>query len=213
MTEFSEVALNRPEAFDFVAECLSRGNTLSRLIRKTIDLRLGHITTFLPPGTSEAAAYEFDFGGKLPPPNATEWLKSEDSVAVPIPTALPLLVSKIRAFVGKATGNVCLLENSLASKSDPYTQSMRSRIVSYGEEIYHVLTRHNSSEEAIDAAIDEAFAIPTFVGVFTSLPGDEAQRLRDAVEIGSESLGVCAENVQSIIVGAYDGESFLIWSR
>ena len=53
---------------------------------------------------------------------------------------------------------------------------------------------------------------PGLIGVMTSLPEGHYLAL-EKKKITSEELKLLAERAEKIIVGAYDGEGYLIWSK
>ena len=59
--------------------------------------------------------------------------------------------------------------------------------------------------------IRRAQSIPRFVGAMTSLPPDIALPLEKHQAIEESDLAQMAQATKNIIVGAYDGESYVIW--
>ena len=73
-----------------------------------------------------------------------------------------------------------------------------------------MLAEEDAKPEQIKATIAEAETLPIFIGAISILPQDSriysAQR-----EQAGEELRSLADRAENFIVGAYDGEGYLIW--
>ncbi len=206
-----------PEALEYIRECLAEGKTLARHLLERVDLESGTVTTFLPSDVSKEAASQFRTGGKLErDPETFVYRTAPDGSRVrwePVPNTDPWLVSIVQAFLRAAEGRVCILENALARPSDPGLSRFQSRLLAFEDEVYHVLLSRELEGTEIARAIGEArCAYPPLIGVITFLAA-EAGLPDEARDITSAQLRVLAERTQKIVVGAYDGEGYLIWSK
>jgi hypothetical protein len=95
---------------------------------------------------------------------------------------------------------------------DPVVSSKyQSRMVFFNEEVYHVINRSSNESEIIRLTIREADTSIHLVGV--GCP-NHAVLLDPAIsEVSVDDLLRIASEVTSIVVEAFDGESFLIWER
>jgi len=101
----------------------------------------------------------------------------------------------------------------MALPRDPWLQSCGLPTLIFEDEVYHFISHRDAEdEERILQTIRGASDVWLFYGVMTSFSktGDAAL---EAGVIGREVLQTCAEKAERIIVGAYDGESYLIWHR
>jgi hypothetical protein len=159
-----ELNLGR-EGLEFLLHRLEGGRTLSRHLRSE-DLSTGEVLTYLPRGTTMAAAKQFEYGGKLPTPPRETWTKTEGGIVIPTPNLREHLVGLITRYLSRA-GNVCLLENALASRGDRWLQKSAVNAVFLGNEVYHLLTKATTSA-AVDAAVRASYTPNMFVGALSS---------------------------------------------
>ena len=214
MGNYKEIILGE-EAKNYVEKHLSYGQTLSKLVLEYIDLKLGNVITGLPSDANLDKINDFDSGGILPAIEKSKWrtIVGEDGVEhimKPIPRNFSYAVNIIGAFLKGNKDRLCVFENVKAGPSDPILLKHSSAILTFKKEVYHVLTNREISEEEVVRAIKESESLWTFVGFMTSLQGIKKESL-SSKELSSEAMKILAENVEKIIVGAYDGEGFLIW--
>lgn len=204
------------EAVDYIESCLQDGNTLSRSLLHTHDLRVGKVRTFLPESVSYKAANEFTLGGKLPTPDPeTHKVFTGDDgfkwIAVPVPTADAETIAIIRNFLEAEQNHACILENAVAGASDPWLCSITTRALTYGSEVYHLITHDDIDDpNNIVNTIKDAMSW-RLIGALTSAPHTILLAPRLSA-ISEGELKTIAERATSIVVSAYDGEGYLIWS-
>lgn len=218
MNECVEINLG-PEAISYIRDCLANGKTLATYLLERLDLENGSVTTFLPPDVSKEAASQFKWGGKLyrdpetfvyhtePDGSTTRW--------EPVPNTDPWLVSILQEFLRGGTERVCVFENEVALPGDPWLSLPRWDIlqtVIFGNEVYHLLSNRDAeNEERILSTIRGARSW-LFIGAMTSLSQASDLPL-EAGRLDGEALKMFAQRAEKIVVGAYDGESYLIWSK
>lgn len=203
------------EALDYIRESLSDGKALSKCLRSTLDLRSGRVRTYLPAGTTTTAINQFSVGGKLR--SRTEEVsastrKGEIPNAVPIPNTDSMLISKVRTHLESGHSAFCLFANALARPDDPWLSQSKVRTLVCGIDVYHFLTPDNKNSDFIRLTIKKARSIgPPLLGAFASSSPAASSLESGAVELAE--LQKVAEQTEKLVVGAYDGEGFLIWSR
>ena len=213
MSELVEIRLGR-EAAEYMRQRLRRGNTLARYLLERHDLDRGTIVTFLPPGLSEEDIEDLESGGNLPPPGPSKCVTlpgGARGIAVPVSDeAAPVLAARIRAFLYQEERGLCVFEDAWSDPGEPRPEHVRDRMLTRGKEVYFACTGELEAE-----AIRRTFRVIPFwilLGAMTSMPQvGRFPRRRGNVSRGE--LRSLAENTKKIIVGAYDGESYLIWSR
>ena len=202
------------EAVDYIVACLKEGRTLAKYLLSR-ELTTGRVRTLLPPGADHSMSTSFRTGGKFPDSPQSTWRSLEGGgYAVPIPNANACLASIIQSFLTHSSQNLCIFENALARASDPYLTTLTSTICTCDDEVYHLLTSKDVTEKhcRIETTIEEAMSIPIFVGALTSWPGECSGALTTGKCLTADSLSQLALRAEQIIIGAYDGESYLIWA-
>jgi hypothetical protein len=210
MAKYKEIDLGL-EGFEYVKECLQSGKTLSGFLIHRIQESQGAVTTFLPSHVTESAAKEFHFGGKaIVLPNDGSVFSKE---AVEVKTrfnAVEQLSSVISKFLVKNDQCLCIFEDALASTGDPFLLSTDNRFASYGDEVYYILCNEDAARlDKIVKTIRQANSW-LCIGAMASLPANCESILKSG-KLSRRDLEVIAKGTQKIIVGAYDGEGFLIW--
>ena len=198
------------EGLRFVEEQLRRGHALSRCLLSTLSHAAGQAITYLPQGTAIDEAKKFEYGGKLPTPPREEWRATAGGTLVPTPTTREHLVSLIATELAQPR-SLCILENALAEREDLWLQKSEVDIAFLGKEVYHLLTEATSPSE-IDAAVRAAHTPYLCVGALSSVP-DADGLPGDRGELTIRWLEELAQQAQTIFVGAYDGEGYVLWRR
>jgi hypothetical protein len=109
--------------------------------------------------------------------------------------------------------SACILKNSLANAGDPWLHRAKSRFVTYGTEVYHLILNSDRLEDDIGLAILEARKIPIFIGAVGRVAAENMPSILTHKTLTTEILNTFAVTVNCIFVGAYDGEGYVIWSR
>lgn len=189
---FKEFSLG-PEALHYVRSCLSAGNTLAELL---LDLALekGQVTVFLPATVTLAALQRFDVGGVA--------TRSEMEAS---------LVPYVKTYL-QGPGKRYAVFEAIEQVDDAYLSSVTmERFFTFRHEIYYFLGPHERDSATIAGAIRAARAYP-FIGALTSIP-----RGRPDIQVGqnmeSDFIEELAARTAHILVGAYDEEGALIWSK
>ena len=203
-----------PKAESFVLEQLSNGNALAHEVLRTLPLAKGWITTFLPPGLPGDSLEKFETGGKLPTSPTSQWKgmehRGETLLMIPVLTADSLLVAKIRDYLLAGKNHLCVLEDALRKPGDAALARLQTKYAIHNDEIYHLLFHEDAREQCILDTLKVARSIPTFIGAFTRWHGDPLELKVGA--LSSTQLKALANCTQSFFVGAYDGESYLLWN-
>jgi len=205
-----------PEAVSYIRDCLANGKTLARYLLQRPDLESGTVTTFLPSDVSEEAATQFKWGGKLKRDPATFVYRTEPDGSrtrwEPVPNTDPWLISILQEFLRGGPERVCVFENSSAAPEHPWLLSSGMQTLIFESEVYHFLSsRDLENEEKILTTI-EGTKSWLFYGTMTSLSEPPDLPLEGGT-VDDEVLKTFAQRAEKIVVGAYDGESYLIWSK
>jgi len=79
-------------------------------------------------------------------------------------------------------------------------------------EIYHLLIGAGHTNEKIKNTISWAESAIPLIGVLTSLPSEDHRFFTNS-KLTSEIVEIIVERTEELVVGAYDGEGYLIWHR
>jgi hypothetical protein len=200
MRGFKEYVLG-PEANEYIRDRLEYGHSLARHLRRGRDLVNGRVVTRLAPEAKTDELDKFEWGGKYPESSIGRHHNSVDDLA-----------SCILDFLQSGEGHLCVFENHLGRRTDPWLLQSESRVLFLGKEIYHVVSAEVVDIDSIKAAINEAEDVTLLIGVLSVWP--QGSRLSpERYEITDEELRALAEGAEKIIVRAYDGEGYLIWTK
>jgi hypothetical protein len=188
----------------YIRECLEAGKTFARLLLQTHDLNMGKAVTKLPASVDDEAAKDFDSGGKLPE------LYPRTTNLQAVPDSDFLMMPEINRFLSESSANICILEDSLANPTDPFLQSVKTRYSAFQDEVYHLICQPDNNSDTISKTLRQAHSWLT-IGALTSAP-EEMGVCAQLGELKLSSLTTLAQKAQEIIVGAYDGEGYVIWT-
>ena len=198
------------EAREYIRWCFSHGNTLSKLLDERLSSSAGTITTLLPPTVDSEDLLDFMGGEKLPPRPRSEHIRRPGSVFVPIPTSKREWARRIHEHLAAGTNRIGVFEDRIAQPGDSSLHKVAPPLVFFEDEVYHVV-ESGSDEEAIITRLDDAFSIPVFAGALTSASDEELPHPLSGAAIDRSHLELLASRATAILVGAYDGEGFLMW--
>ncbi len=212
-TSCVEVALGA-EAAEYIKGILRNGKTLAKCLLERPDLEQGKIVTFLPPSVSAEAAREFNWGGKFPTPPESEWMRGADCVIVPIPGNYDYLDGRIKTFLRGGSGRFCIMEDFCSQPGDLCLADSRTPIATFGQDVYVFLPSGDFEQNTIEQAMGEANTnIAVEIGALTSLPDTTNFPFHGERDLSLDELRILAQRAETLFIGAYDGEGYLIWER
>lgn len=181
-----------PEAITYIRSCLSEGDTISTYLLN-LPLENGRVATHLPTTISPAASRRFKVGGVT--------TRSETE---------PALVAFILAYLRGQRKRYAVFE-ALERPGDAPLSSSKAQFFIHEDEIYYFLTPQERDPTKVASTVRAARSYP-FIGVLTSIPEDEPD-IRAGYELTADILERLAMRTEHILIGAYDGEGELIWSK
>jgi hypothetical protein len=129
---------------------------------------------------------------------------------MPVPNLDALLVSRIATHLKSHHLAICMFENALAHANDPWLYQSKVHTLICGQDVYHFLTNEDDPN-LIQLTVKKARSIePPLVGVLSessSPPSFPDGRIK------LSDLRRIAERTEQLLVGAYDGEGFLVWHK
>ena len=177
----------------WVRKSLESGNTLAKLLLGR-RLEVGRVFTYLAPGVSPDRAAEFRRGGLF------------SDVPSEIDAKWPAVVT---AYLASADGRFCVVED-IAGRGDPVMDSPGERYFVQGSDVYDFLPSGVWTHEEIRHFLSKARQYPS-VCALTKIPVGPSLSPRQEVPI--ETLQLLASNTSHILVGAYDEESYVLWTE
>jgi hypothetical protein len=196
------------EGLEYLRSRLARGHSFAAFLLQATHLATGSVFTYLPPDVDREGLRSFEVGGLLRS-------KSQSASAGP-PTPLTsrgqdCLIALITDDL-KPPGRLCLFEDALARPGDPSVQRLIGDLCFHEGEVYHYVLSGNSEREHVLTTIRRAESLPVFVGAVCAVP-DGLQFPPEKRILTSATLHVLASHVTRIVVGAYDGEGYLLWTN
>jgi hypothetical protein len=189
-----------PRALSYVKSELSTGGPLSRLLLDRVSSAEGLVSVLVPVGLQ--ITDDTNFGDALSPSKTKSigWVKK--------PTLKEALAALIRDFLIEHNERVCLFEDQAATRGFPYVERLDTRIMYSNSHVYHALVCEDDLAR-IEETIRSIRSWLTVAALSTS--ANTANRARGA-RGGEPALNEVAKNASSVIVGAFDGEGYLIWT-
>ncbi|MEK6674026.1 MAG: hypothetical protein AABZ47_00055 [Planctomycetota bacterium] len=182
-------------AWDFFLERLGEGYDFAKVLRKSIDRRLGRITTYLVDDVEDGELRYLVHGDVATPRLARAWL-----------------ATKVQEFLISGRDRIVICENQAAMKGFPYLEKYPSEQRFLGENVYHLLQPDNTELDWIRQTLGVASSADLDIGAFTHVT-PEIDLSREDRSITATDLDILAKNVVAAYVSAYDHESYLLWEK
>jgi len=186
-----------------VADCLSDGKTLAQRLATELPIADGTVYAVVGPGVSEDHLYRFRWGGVVPqtPPDQSGWQE--------VVTAGAVFARAVAARLRDLCGTLVVQDWHVTS-SHPGLAIRGHEPWLFGEEVYFV-SRDSTVDEAEHLlAMGDLWPGLTALVAEVDLP---AALRQSAHEIEPSLLDELVGGARELIIGAYDGESFLLWAR
>jgi hypothetical protein len=181
------------EALAYIDNCLLRGSTLAHKVR-SVDLASGEVITYLPEGADPRAMLRFDEGGIGDQDASRSWV-----------------CSLVCRYLNSAAGRCAVFETPWLC-TDPCVHDWSAlQWFSHAGALFAFVASGCCSTQAVAAALHAARRYP-FIAVLSQFSPDMLCRWQ-GVDFATELLGEMAARTDHILVGAYDEESALLWSR
>jgi hypothetical protein len=197
-----EFELNFEKTHSFVIESLIDANRLSDEVLK-MDFTNGSYFTFLPQGSVVDNIYNFE----------TDLVFEDNSKLMTVSSVRTLnrncLGSLLIDEVKKSRKNYCVFDD-LLSEPDEILENdpQKGDKYLYNDQVYYILNRANITLDALVHYLHISNAFWHSLCLLTS--GDIEMKEN---ELSESALREISSNAQLIIVGAYDGEGYIIWKR
>ena len=182
-----------PEALQYIEAQLREGNQLSQYVLEYCPLEEGSTWAFLPDGVSPDALSRFNTGGIA---------NTKETQAAIVENTVEYL---------KKTRAAAVFEDMMSLPADPALLGSGLDFVVCGPQVYLSLIYPNLDLDSFSHALRFATSY-TLLGVISDVTSDLAPLPRGA-RVQASLLQKVAARAVRLLVGAYDGESVLIWAR
>lgn len=202
----------------YIANYLKHASTLVRFVLDNYDLEQGTVFTYLPQGldVSVERLHQFDQSLQPPPVLSEETLRFDAAGnrvhVVAVETLDHLVVPFIQDHLNADSRNLCIFEaGTRLSNTAGFGYVGDARVMEHGEEGYLILAADDASRP--EHVLHTMQMTPAWqaAGILTSMC-DSMQLPLDRHEFTTVELEQLAAAATAIIVGAYDFESYLVWS-
>ncbi|MCW5550996.1 MAG: hypothetical protein KIS67_02400 [Verrucomicrobiae bacterium] len=197
------------EGLDYLRRCLAAGKTLSKLIQQRIADVPGIAKALVPATFRINSLHAFEVGGLLPQTGEVAFQAGSDSIAVSKPTLIHPMVQKITQNLRMDMDRICVCEEQMMMPGDPVAKTPTNRLFRYHDELYHVCLGTDSNEKVAET-LRKAYSWSR-MGVISSRTGI-VWRKEGLTDVTRDYLEKLAAAARFVFVGAYDGESFLLWT-
>ncbi len=208
---------NYPLDFDktlpYFLEQLKAGNSLSNQVKNELNLKNGSFFTLLPNDIEINKLYEFSLGGIISPiPYGDQAYFIENSSQFFYPQQVITMdheLSKFIAdFISKKISHYAIVENVISELYDPHINVDNVHIRHYKNEVYYLLNKTNSVDE-IYKVIRKSSLSWYFFAILTNIK----KTLSSNLPWTKDDFDQICENVQFLVLGAYDGEGYVFWEK
>ena len=211
MRAIIERKLDKRAAANYLISALEGGRALSASLLSHFDLRNGSFTAFFPRGSDLGEPVDFRAGGKFPLAGRDRWAAGPDgSTAIPVVSAHEAVARSIKKELALGCA-VTLLENPMATPSDPWLTNAKSRVLQLGRDVFHLLLPEDDVPYIL-ASLREASGHPASIGVVAS-PASLPPVIEGEFLVTERWIDTIASAAQTIFAEAFDGESYVFWRR
>ncbi len=199
-----QIPLNHKTASQYFIEQLRDGNTLAQNLLQLLEK--GHYMALLHPSADKSLIYNFRSGGILPQ-NSLEPVTFRGKVYPGRRRANSYLELALYLENAMNSQACCYFDDQMHRREDSISKQYETATLYYNKELYLFLQSMKFSFEHLKKMIQHVNAQWYYMNVISKEgPGTTH-------EISIEKLQRIAASTTHIVIGAYDGEGFLVWKR
>jgi hypothetical protein len=212
MRKLYRYELDFERTIKFFKDNLDVKNALSSGLLNLVDFKSGIFFTLLTSGSDLERLYEFKSGVILPqnPIIVTE-TDGKKSRSQEIPTIKEELSDFLYHKISSNPKLSCIFDEVTLSPDDSSLEEFyeKKSVYLYKNEIIYVIREPNKNHEFISDCIWNSFSFWHSVGALT-----EADCFKtDSNILSLEDIQTICNTATMILVGAYDGEGYVLWER
>lgn len=178
---------------------------LQRVLQR-IDLSKGKVITCLPKRTNEEDVYSFSHA-KINVARVGNLLSQ--GYLVEVESTREWLIDVFKAYLDSVPRAAVLFAQIYSLPEDPYFKETREKLLTTENEVFYVLSADDSSADRIKSVTKSSDGAHPPLLAFCSVLPEEFQRRG---KLSADSLDFIVNNIKSIVLGAYDGDSYLVWN-
>lgn len=212
MEELREITLG-VEALGYIKESLSGERLLSKTLRERLAIDSGRVRTYLPFDSSLEELNQFEHGGKLPE-SAERIPLSGGGYFVATPNLDDFLVPKIQEHLRIDSHSFCVFDDALLSPEDP-AMTLHPEVHTFvcADTVCHYLGSADANSPGLirlTLRFSSCGGPPYFLGCAGRLSSASPPMEKNILTTDLDRLAECTD---TLFLGAYDGEGFLVWSK
>lgn len=188
---------------DYVSDELGKGSSYAQSLLALVEGQRDHVYTYLPP---ELETARLDFRDAFLARAASVGLAADT-----VESELEREVFHTVLSLASAISDSILVLETLRRPGYPPTLQEEQPYFTYRDEVYLYLRRESLTMTALSACVRKARSYPLIVGV-TSF-GRRSFDVQPGVSLSTTDLDSLAQRTQLLMIGAYDDESYVIWSK
>lgn len=193
----------------YLSDQLLAGNTLSHELLNMLNFGKGQFYTLLPNDAALEKIYEFSSGGVLPQNEILEGVNNSGQKYYYSET--PTIKNELSEFIMKKMmrkdTSICLFEDVVRLPTYPHLEFFHKYGLVYSNEIYYFLRKDMACEETIISAINKANSLWHLLFIVTEL--EDSDSIEQSISLENIRSFCC--KIKLLILGAYDGEAYLLW--
>jgi hypothetical protein len=183
---------------EFIRSELSKGRQLSQFLLEQLDLEKGEAITFLPFEYEPQIGIDFE--------ESIEYMTGKN-VSQEYETIIIRVAEK---YLQSSENNIIIFE-TLMAVNDPILKEINLSYFSYNGEIYLYII-NNGDKNLIKTGILAAQGYPCVI-LLTKVSLDQGKILKSSISLEAREIQRLIYNSEQLIIGAYDGEGYLIWRK
>lgn len=186
MSDLLELAVDA-KCLSYLERLLRSGKSLSHLLWESVDFAAGKIHILLSKQVSGHEIRDFALGGigSIKPARST--------------------LAEIAIRYLQEPGKQIVLEEGLARAGDPAVRN-KTGVLFLGDEIYYAAEKIDNPEQMERFLMQPRYSLG-LVGIFSAVAPGQVSK------ISQTQLARLVEVTEKIVVGAFDGEGYLLWTK
>lgn len=199
-------------AVKYINEVLGFESILSVFLRKKLNLTEGNISVFLPSELSDEQLYNFTRGGIFSSdsePIATG--RGDGTYLFKKKSMIPELSDFIFETLSKNKRYWCVLDDVMMAPGDNDLEGLKESFNEVEQEIYHIVNQINLDNTLLLKIINAVNVSWHFLCVVVEL--SEYQNMNNDRVLSEKVFLSFLDEVRMVIIGAYDGEGFIVWEK
>ena len=196
----------RQDANYYIKDLLNSGNTLAKLLGCK-NIETGSVETCLPNYAEMEHLYDFEIS-VIPTPNSYSYTERGKKYSLSkVRTFYSCAVDTIQNHLRTNSHNLCICD---ANNLTPNSKHVNNKLaVTYRDEVYYFLHGEMTNETILETIKQASGWYDLYVLSFVA----KSDEILTKHTLSQDELKILAQNTSKLIVGAYDGDSFLIWNK